>query len=119
VGKTIRKSFYGFWRGDCVHGGIAALLRQRRRRRTATLNGGNVLQKIELLNKRVENLTSSDKNMIAKGSIQLEGRDIGYWEVRSESRWSASLQDGAVNLSSDSRDDLIEKIAGVVGEGLA
>jgi hypothetical protein len=66
---------------------------------------------IELLNGCASNFVSNDKNVVARGSIYLAGREIGCWNVRTGSRWSACLTGTDDWIQSNSKDGLKRSIA--------
>jgi hypothetical protein len=66
---------------------------------------------IELLNRCADNLVSSDKDVVARGSIFLAGHEMGCWNVRTESRWSARLTGTDDWIQSNSKDGLKRAIA--------
>jgi hypothetical protein len=66
---------------------------------------------IELLNGCADNLVSGDKAIVARGSIYLAGHEIGCWNVRTGSRWSACLTDTHDWIQSNSKDGLKRAIA--------
>jgi hypothetical protein len=70
---------------------------------------------IELLNGCADNLVSNDEDIVARGSIYRAGHEIGCWNVRTDSRWSACLTDAHDWIQSNSKDDLKRAIATKVG----
>jgi len=63
-----------------------------------------MMSDIELLNGCANNLVGNDENIVARGSIYRAGHEIGCWNVRTESRWSACLTDTHDWLQSNSKD---------------
>jgi hypothetical protein len=70
-----------------------------------------MMSDIELLNGCANNLVSNDKNIVARGSIYRAGHEIGCWNVRTGSRWSACLTNTHDWLQSNSKEDLKRAIA--------
>ena len=75
------------------------------------------MSNVELVNDTVENLDARDPDIVARGVIQVDGRNEGQWEVRSESRWSAFLEVTAKSLQASSKDELKGKIARALTAG--
>lgn len=69
------------------------------------------MSNVELVNDTAENLDARDPDIVARGVVQIEGRNEGQWEVRSESRWSAFLEVTAKSVQASSKDELKDKIA--------
>jgi hypothetical protein len=66
---------------------------------------------IELLNSCADNLVSNDKDVVARGSIYLADHEIGCWNVRTGSRWSAYLTGTDNWIRSNSKGGLKRTIA--------